>query len=229
MEVTYGPELRLIPPPHKPFRSFFRRRTAGARHGQALPLVPRRIIDWMVKRLLVTWQHPENSLFDDGAILVNSRGEAFATRRPHRHERSALPASRARSPTSFWTGGWSRLRSVAAFRFHAPEIAYAYVDDYLRLRPDVTAQADAPQRLAEMRRLPSGPFRTSIDDFNRYARGKMPDRFGAAATAARWPAAAGLCWGRSRPTSRPPKAAPPSTKGSKCSTARVVRSKACTP
>ncbi len=31
----------------------------------------------MVKRLLVTWQHPEDSLFDAGAILVNQEGRRF--------------------------------------------------------------------------------------------------------------------------------------------------------
>ena len=31
----------------------------------------------MIRRLLVTWQHPEDALLDDGAILVNARGERF--------------------------------------------------------------------------------------------------------------------------------------------------------
>ena len=42
---------------------------------------PRWAMRAYIKRLLVTWQHPENTLFDDGAILVNSRGERFCNER----------------------------------------------------------------------------------------------------------------------------------------------------
>jgi hypothetical protein len=31
----------------------------------------------MIKRLLVTWQHPEDKLFAEGAVLINTLSERF--------------------------------------------------------------------------------------------------------------------------------------------------------
>ena len=72
MAITYGPELRFVPPPRKPFTQLLPGSGPVARlMGRLLPLVPRGMITPMVKRLLVTWQHPEDTLFDEGAVLVN--------------------------------------------------------------------------------------------------------------------------------------------------------------
>ena len=42
-----------------------------------MPLVPRRLVHAYIKRLLVTWQHPEDSLFSEGEILINRTGRRF--------------------------------------------------------------------------------------------------------------------------------------------------------
>jgi succinate dehydrogenase/fumarate reductase flavoprotein subunit len=79
MDVTYGPELRFVPSSKKPFQQWL---PASGRTARLLGAMARRTPAWlmrkMIKRLLVTWQHPENSLFDDGAILVNKLGRRFA-------------------------------------------------------------------------------------------------------------------------------------------------------
>jgi fumarate reductase flavoprotein subunit len=82
MDVTYGPELRFISRARPGFQAWLpsgrwssRLITAAARFA------PRWAMRAYIKRLLVTWQHPENSLFDDGAILVNCRGERFCDER----------------------------------------------------------------------------------------------------------------------------------------------------
>ncbi|MGD9303093.1 MAG: FAD-binding protein [Desulfobacterales bacterium] len=78
MDITYGPEIRFVPPPRKPFSQLLPATGFSARlMARLLPLVPQIFINAMIKRLLVTWQHPEDKLFAEGAILINMRGERF--------------------------------------------------------------------------------------------------------------------------------------------------------
>ena len=80
MEITYGPELRFVPPPGDPFEQLLPTSGLFAKLlGKLVPLLPQAVINWRIKRLLLTWQHPENSLFDDGAILINADGCRFCT------------------------------------------------------------------------------------------------------------------------------------------------------
>ena len=44
----------------------------------------------------------------------------------------------------------------------APEIAYAYVQDYLQLRPDVACESETLSSLASKRDIPADPFRQTI-------------------------------------------------------------------
>jgi len=60
----------------------------------------------------------------------------------------------------------------------APEIAYAYVADYLRLRPDVTVKADSLGNLAQARHLPPQALTATVERFNRSVRGERSDAFG---------------------------------------------------
>ena len=179
MDITYGPELRFIAPPGNTFEQLLPSQGLAARAmGMMLPLVPRFVINWMVKRLLLTWQHPENSLFDYGAILVNSNGERFCneTSSPEREIAIAgqpdkicyiLLDQRVVEHYSEWPN----------FVSTAPEIAYAYVNDYLKIRPDVSVQAPTLEKLAGIRGLPPDRLRRTIAQFNRYVAGDEPDEF----------------------------------------------------
>ena len=164
MDVTYGPELRFIPPPRKPFSQLLPGSGPAAwLMGRLLPLVPQAVIHRMIKRLLVTWQHPEDALFDDGAILVNQRGQRFC----QECESPAREIAIADQPEK-----WAYLVLDGAliqrysrwphFVSTAPEIAYAYVDDYRRLRPDITVMADQLDPLAKQRGLPLETLRTTV-------------------------------------------------------------------
>ena len=78
MDVTYGPELRFVPPPGKTFQQLLPPSGSMTKlMGRLVPLMPTFLMSLMIRRLLVTWQHPEDALFEDGAILVNARGERF--------------------------------------------------------------------------------------------------------------------------------------------------------
>lgn len=163
MPITYGPELRFVPPPPDR-RSWLARLPAGGWFprvaARLLPFTPRSLVRAVIKRLLVTWQHPENSLFEDGAILINSEGRRFCdeSKSPEREiELSRQPDGHGylllddRLCTLY--SAWPRFLSTA------PEIAYAYLDDYLRLRPDLCAQAASLDQLKH----PAGPALTHLE------------------------------------------------------------------
>ncbi len=145
MDVTYGPELRFVPPPREPFAQLLPSSGPLARVlGLALPWVPQWLLARVVKRLLVTWQHPENALFDDGAILVNRGGERFCDER-HWPDRE-IAVSRQPDKLAYLVLDErleKRYSRWPHFISTAPEIAYAYVDDYLRLRPDVATAGES--------------------------------------------------------------------------------------
>ena len=84
------------------------------------------------------WQHPENALFDDGAILINVQGKRFCdeTKWPEREisianqkDKLAFILLNERLVERYST--WPHYISTA------PRIFYAYAPDYLKLRPDI--------------------------------------------------------------------------------------------
>ncbi len=171
MDVTYGPELRFVPPPAR--RSTFAQLLpasglAARLAGKLLPLVPRAVIRAFIKRLLVTWQHPEDSLFARGAVLVNQHGHRFCDELqwPDRElavakqpDKIAYILLDARLIEMF--SRWPNFISTA------PEIAYAYVADYLKLRPDVSAAAATLEELAALRNLPPDSLPDTVAEVNR--------------------------------------------------------------
>ena len=60
----------------------------------------------------------------------------------------------------------------------APEIAYAYVADYLKLRPDVAVESSSLAGLAASRSIPAPALEATVDACNRLAAGKGTDAFG---------------------------------------------------
>ncbi|MEW6751903.1 MAG: FAD-dependent oxidoreductase [Candidatus Latescibacterota bacterium] len=178
MDVTYGPEIRFVAPPGRTFQQLLPSRgpLAGL-VGRLAPLAPQPVVSAMLRRLLVTWQHPEKALFADGAILVNARGERFCdenlspdreiaiARQPHRVCYILLDHA-----LSIRYSGWPHFISTA------PRIAYAYVQDYLKLRPDVAVDGPTLQVVARPCRLPLRGLRASVEACNheRRASGALP-------------------------------------------------------
>ncbi len=161
MDITYGPELRFVPSSKRPFQQVL---PASGLPARVIGLIARWLPAWLmrrlIKRLLVTWQHPENALFDDGAILVNQLGERFVDETSWPEREIAVALQPGKSAYILLDGRLvDRYSAWPHFISTAPDIAYAYVQDYQRLRPDVThtgrdlqqaatAAGIDPQRLA---------------------------------------------------------------------------------
>ena len=156
MDVTYGPELRFVPPRREPFSQLLPASGLAARSmARLMPLLPKWVLAAVIRRLLVTWQHPEDAVFEDGALLVNRQSRRFCDETISPRREIAV----ANQPDKI---AYVLLDADLADRYSkwphfistAPEIAYAYVDDYLRLRPDVAIQGLSWNELALKRNLP---------------------------------------------------------------------------
>lgn len=156
MDVTYGPELRFVPPSKKPFSQLLPSSGPAARVlGWLMPLVPKPLVTAMIKRLLVTWQHPEDALFTDGAVLINQQARRFCDETQCPDREIAVAAQTNKLAYILLDAELAELYSRwPHFISTAPEIAYAYVDDYLRLRPDIAVDATSWRELASKRGLP---------------------------------------------------------------------------
>lgn len=156
MDVTYGPELRFVPPSGKTFQQLLPTSGLSARMmGYLLPFVPQFLINAMIRRLLVTWQHPENSLFDNGAILINREGRRFCDETLWPDREIAVAAQPEKECFILLDRSLAeRYSQWPDFISTAPKIAYAYVSDYLRLRPDIAVQASSLDILAKRRGIP---------------------------------------------------------------------------
>jgi fumarate reductase flavoprotein subunit len=104
---------------------------------------------------------PSPTLFDGGALLVNQRGERFgdeldrpAWRVPDQPDKVAYIVLDETLAAQF--SGWPHFISTA------PGIAYAYLPDYRRNRPDVYTEAATLQALAERFGMPAATLEASI-------------------------------------------------------------------
>jgi fumarate reductase flavoprotein subunit len=156
MDVTYGPEIRFIPPARKPFSQLLPASGFMARlMGSFLPFVPRPFINAMIKseRFCNEKASPER--------------EIRISEQPGKMCYILLDKRLAQKYST-----WPHFISTA------PEIAYAYVKDYRRIRPDITTVRENLKGLAEVRGLPAEPLQKTVENYNSYVSGREDDPFG---------------------------------------------------
>jgi succinate dehydrogenase/fumarate reductase flavoprotein subunit len=147
-DLALGPELRFQAPPRE---TLLRRLPPWSWLAEGLAWavdhVPSRLLRPFMMKFLTTALAPSTTLFEQGAKLVNARGERFGDEQ----DRAAW-----RVPDQPGGAAWIVLDQQLAARFSAwphfistaPGVAYAYLPDYLRNRPDVCVQAPTLQALA---------------------------------------------------------------------------------
>jgi succinate dehydrogenase/fumarate reductase flavoprotein subunit len=171
MDITYGPELRFIPPAGRTFQQLLPVRGPLVQlMGRVIPYLPNFVMSTMIRRLLVTWQHPENALFNDGAILINQQGQRFCDELQTPEREIAIAQQPGKLAYILLDQGLiQKYNQWPHFISTAPKIGYAYVEDYLKLRPDVAVRASTLQGLAEKRRLPLINLERSVREYNHQA------------------------------------------------------------
>lgn len=123
----------------------------------------------------MTWQHPENSLFDDGAILINRRGERFCDETVWPNREIAVASQPGKESFILLDERLvARYSQWPNFISTAPKIAYAYVSDYLKLRSDVAVQKHSLAQLASARGLPAAVVSATVDAFDSASERRTP-------------------------------------------------------
>jgi fumarate reductase flavoprotein subunit len=140
-DLALGPELRFIAPAKETLlRRLPPSRALAAFMEWAIDHLPAAILRPFVMKFLTTALAPSPTLFDAGALLVNQRGERFGDERDR-------PAWRV--PDQPGKVAYIVLDRALAERYSAwpdfistaPGVAYAYIPDYRRNRPDVFTEA----------------------------------------------------------------------------------------
>ena len=148
-DLALGPELRFIAPAKETLaRRLPPWRALASFMEWSMDHVPAALLRPFVMQFLTTALAPSPALFDAGAVLVNRKGERFgderdrpALRVPDQPGKSAYIVLDRRLSDLF--SAWPNFVSTA------PGVAYAYVADYRRNRPDVFTQSDTLRTLAE--------------------------------------------------------------------------------
>ena len=161
-DLALGPELRFIAPAKE---TLVRRlppwRAVAAYMEWAIEHLPAAILRPFVMQFVTTALAPSPTLFEAGALLVNQRGERFgdeldrpAWRVPDQPDKVAYIVLDQALAAQF--SNWPNFISTA------PGIAYAYLPDYRRNRPDVYTEAASPAALAGQLGMASASLEASI-------------------------------------------------------------------
>lgn len=121
--------------------------------GRVLAFAWRTAPQWLIRpfvvRFLTTAMGPEPTLFRCGAVLVDPDGRAVPI--DFKNTARNLPLTPARLGYIVFDAQCAeQLRSWPNFVSTAPGVAYAYLDDYRRGRPDIYHSADTVEGLAAM-------------------------------------------------------------------------------
>ena len=147
-DLALGPEIRFIAPAKE---NFVRRlppwRWLAVSMQWSLDHLPQALLRPFMMKFLTTALAPSTTLFEQGAILVNARGERFG---------NELDKPAWRLPDQPGKQGYIVIDAALARQFSAwphyvstaPGIAYAYIPDYRDNRPDVYAEAATLDELA---------------------------------------------------------------------------------
>jgi len=163
-DLALGPEIRFIAPTKE---NLIRRlppwRVLATGMQWAIDHIPAVLLRPFLMKFLTTALAPAPALFEDGALLVNARGERFgeetdtpALRLPDQPDGVAYIVMDGRLAARYTA--WPHYISTA------PGLAYAYLPDYRRNRPDVYREAHSIEALATQTGMDAQALRRSIDE-----------------------------------------------------------------
>lgn len=143
----------------------------------AIEHLPRAVLRWFARRALTTWIAPSRDLYASGAILVNEGGMRYA----NELDRPALATAsqrRNRAYVIFDATVAERFRDWPHPLSTFPGVAYAYLQDYEKLRPDITFKTGTIVELAARIGVPARALEETIKDYNAICARGDEDPFG---------------------------------------------------
>jgi fumarate reductase flavoprotein subunit len=137
----------------------------------SLDKMPPALLRPFVMSFVTTALAPSPDLFSEGAILINKKGERFtdecdrpAYALPDQPDKSGYILLDKRTTALF--SGWPHFVSTA------PGVAYAYVEDYRRNRPDVFNTSATLDALADKLSMPASALSATVQAHNAKAGNK---------------------------------------------------------
>lgn len=165
-DLALGPELRFVPPQRpNPLLMLPPWPALASFMAWSLTHMPSALLRPFVMSFVTTALAPSPELFAHGAILVNARGERFtdelsrpAYAVPDQPDKIAYIILDRRIAAQF--SAWPHFVSTA------PGVAYAYVADYRRNRPDIYSTAPTLDMLASRLSMSPAALAASVNVSN---------------------------------------------------------------
>lgn len=183
-DIVRGPIMRFVPAPRG---NWIQRlppyRTLSLAIVWAMDHLPQRILRPFLMSFVTTVLGPAKTLFQEGAVLVNRRGQRFTDERgsPER-DLVAQPegaayivfdetlAQRFSAWPHYISTAPGLTRNFLSWPMRAssdPGVAYAYLPDYRRTRPDIYHRAHSIEALAASIGVPADALRATIAEHHR--------------------------------------------------------------
>lgn len=127
---------------------------------------PQSLVRHFIMSFMTTVMVPERKLFQQGGILINARGERFAD------ENQRMVFELALQPDGL---GYILLDATTAKKFThwpnyvstAPGVAFAYLHDYERTRPDLFRRGETLEAVARVLNLDAAVLKQTVATYNR--------------------------------------------------------------
>ncbi|WP_102346285.1 FAD-dependent oxidoreductase [Bacillus sp. Marseille-P3661] len=169
MDVAFGPQLRLLPPPKPPLldrlpSNLLLNRVLANLQRYSPPV----ILSYLAKQMLTVRTSPSPKLFEQGAILVNSEGNRF-TNEIVKPEYDVAKQSNGNAYIILDERIAQKFSSGEYFISTAPGIAYAYWKDYEKSRPDLISSGKTLTELATSLGIPIHNLDKAVNQYNNSA------------------------------------------------------------
>ncbi len=165
-DVMLGPEIRFEAPPRNTLIDALPPSKAVAKLVKAsMRYMPAWLLRPFLMMFVTTNLAPSHKLFEEGAILVNNQGRRFCdeTDKPQ----FAIPSQPGRvAYIVFDQEIAEKFSAWPYFVSTAPGVAYAYLDDFRRTRPDIFNTADDLPSLAAKLSMEPDKLASAIEAHN---------------------------------------------------------------
>lgn len=141
--------------------------------------VPNNLLAYIIRGALTSWIGPNNTMYQAGAILVDGSAQRITNEESDKNLARAVAADPRNT-------GYMVFDARVAGKFSAwpnpvstfPGVAYAYVPDYKRYRPDVYHRADTLAELADSIGVDRAALKASVEDWNTAVSAGADEDFG---------------------------------------------------
>lgn len=140
--------------------------------------LPKNLLAYVLRGALTSWVGPNNTMYSAGAILVDTSGKRVANEDSDKELARGVAAGENK--------GYMIFDQRLAEKFSAwpnpvstfPGVAYAYVQDYKRYRPDMYHRADSIAELADKIGVDANQLEKTVINVAEYSRTGVDPEFG---------------------------------------------------